>query len=139
MDWYEHGLIEPEYTTEDIRYIVIKAYAVGLLNIELKGTDVRLTLKDNNQMLTDDFEPLALLIKEIKAADLMALERRLKAVTTIHNLSTQYQRRLENLLHQFKQSFFELDETEDAEWMAAGLFVSWQSNTQKVLAELMQE
>ena len=139
MDWYEHGLIEPEYTTEDIRYIVIKAYAVGLLNIELKGTDVRLTLKDNNQMLTDDFEPLALLIKEIKAADLMALERRLKAVTTIHNLSTQYQRRLENLLHQFKQSFFELDETEDAEWMAAGLFVSWQRTTQKVLAELMQE
>ena len=139
VDWYEHGLIEPEYTTEDIRYIVIKAYAVGLLNIELKGTDVRLTLKDNNQMLTDDFEPLALLIKEIKAADLMALERRLKAVTTIHNLSTQYQRRLENLLHQFKQSFFELDETEDAEWMAAGLFVSWQRTTQKVLAELMQE
>ena len=90
-------------------------------------------------MLTDDFEPLALLIKEIKAADLMALERRLKAVTTIHNLSTQYQRRLENLLHQFKQSFFELDETEDAEWMAAGLFVSWQRTTQKVLAELMQE
>ncbi|UOO88875.1 hypothetical protein LVJ82_15670 [Vitreoscilla massiliensis] len=139
VDWYDHGLIEPEYTAEDVRYIVIKAYAVSLINVELKGTDIRLTLRDSNQMLTDDFAPLATVIKEIKVTDLVSLERKLKAVTTIHNLSTQYQRRLEQLLHQFKQSFFELDEEEDEEWMAAGLFVAWQRTTQKVLQELMQE
>ena len=90
-------------------------------------------------MLTEDFIPLSMVIKEIKINDLVALERKLKAVTTIHNLNTQYQHRLEHLLHQFKQSFFELDEEEDEEWMAAGLFVAWQRTTQKVLQELMQE
>ena len=139
VDWYEHALIEPEYSPEDVRYIVIKAYAVALLIVDLKGTDIRLTLKDSNQMLTEDFIPLSMVIKEIKINDLVALERKLKAVTTIHNLTTQYQQRLEHLLHQFKQSFFELDEEEDEEWMAAGLFVAWQRTTQKVLQELMQE
>ena len=139
VDWYEHALIEPEYSPEDVRYIVIKAYAVALLIVDLKGTDIRLTLKDSNQMLTEDFIPLSMVIKELKINDLVALERKLKAVTTIHNLSTQYQQRLEHLLHQFKQSFFELDEEEDEEWMAAGLFVAWQRTTQKVLQELMQE
>ena len=90
-------------------------------------------------MLTEDFITLSMVIKEIKINDLVALERKLKAVTTIHNLTTQYQQRLEHLLHQFKQSFFELDEEEDEEWMAAGLFVAWQRTTQKVLQELMQE
>ena len=90
-------------------------------------------------MLTEDFIPLAMVIKSLKVSDLVVLERKLKAVTTIHNLSSQYQQRLEHLLHQFKQSFFELDEEEDEEWMAAGLFVAWQRTTQKVLQELMQE
>ena len=47
---------------------------------------------------------------------------------------------LENYLSQEEMAvFFELDEEEDEEWMAAGLFVAWQRTTQKVLQELMQE
>lgn len=134
VDWLEYALIDPELDLETIRNVIIKAYARSWLDIELRGTQIRLHSPRLNRELTQGFVPLATVLETIAIGDVLSLQKQLLQVEK----SSDEHERLEWLLHQLKQAFFELDEGEDEEqeWLAAGLFVAWQRTTQNLLKQL---
>lgn len=141
VSWMEHALIDPEYSAEAIRRILIKAYALNIIDFEVDGFKVMLTNKESGQVLTTDgWVSLVTLLDNIKLADIALLERVLQTSDVAKNLNVSFQSKLEQLLYQLKQAFFALDDDDDdeddGEWAVAGMFVAWQRSTQKVLNEL---
>ena len=138
VGWLEHALIEPEYSLETKRYLIVKAFAMHVIYLEFKEHLVRITKRDTETVLTEGgWVSLVDLLDSIKISNFVVLERALQTSEVVNQLQISFQLQLEQLLNRLKQSLFALEnDDDDDDWATAGMFVAWQRTTQKVLNDL---